>query len=241
MPNVKNMANQMRKPVIPNPILATRITILELVAKLSGIWLAKKGEFGVKFPQSKIRRGKGYVASNNWNFTSTGGICSRHVFFSSKPRYEYFTFFRFLPSVHTYYMMLKAIKNLKIESLLIEDLETGKAKGEVILTEKDKGFKELVALLKREQYIPKEGKVENLKLWAMSTIPSSHMPRIYLQCLNATINGNKDKYLIGPYDAQHQLKEMADVFVRGKITTFIVILAFIILVLSIFLIVWAKL
>jgi hypothetical protein len=60
-----------------------------------------------------------------------------------------------------------------------------------------------------------------------------------LKCLNATING-KDEFLLGTSDALHQLKEMADIYVRGKITAFIVIVASVISLLSVFLVAYAN-
>ena len=171
---------------------------------------------------SQPNAGEGETDGKNYNsscYRSLGSIRSS-IFFSVKPRYEYFAFFRWWPPVRFYFKVLRAIEKLQIEHLTVENPQQSMdARGEATLTKKDEGFKEFVTLLRKALNLPKEWEIEDFKLWKLST---SSIPNTHLECLNATING-KDKYLVGPSDARRQLKEMADVFVRSRITTGIVI------------------
>lgn len=193
----------------------------------------------VKCFQSNIRRGETYDACNKYCTTDPRSV-PNSIYFMSKPRFEYFAFFRFLPPVRTYYKILEAIEKLKIESLLIEDTMTMKAMGETVFTEENGGFKDTVALLKRNQCIPNEASVKDIKYWESCYLRNPPPSGLHLKCLNATVNG-EDKFLLGTFDALHQLKEMADIYVRGKITAFIIILASVISLLSVFLVVYANL
>jgi hypothetical protein len=157
----------------------------------------------------------------------------------SKPRFEYYAFFRFLPPVRTYCKILEAIEKLRIQSLHVEDMKTMKAMGETVFTEENGGFKDIVALLKRNQCIPNEAEVKELRYWESYYVQKPPPFGLHLKCLNATIN-NEGKFVLG-IDALHQLKEMADIYVRGKITAFIIILAVVISLLSVFLVVYANL
>jgi hypothetical protein len=157
-----------------------------------------------------------------------------------KSRFEYYSFFRFWPLVRTYYRILGAIEKLKIESLDVKDMETMQAKGETILTKENEGFKDILALLKRNQYISNGDSVTELKYWESYYVRKPPPFGLHLKCLNATVNG-KDEFLLGTVDALYQLKEMADVYVRGRITALIVIWAFLISLLSVFLVAYTNL
>lgn len=195
----------------------------------------------VKLFQSNIRRGETYDACNKYCTANLRSV-PNSIYFMSKSRFEYYAFFRFLPPVRTYCKILEAIEKLKIESLLIEDTITMKAMGETVFTEENGGFKDIVVLLKRNQCIPNEASVKDIKYWESCYLRNPPPSGLHLKCLNATVNG-EDKFLyrLGTFDALHQLKEMADIYVRGKITAIIVILASVISLLSVFLVVYANL
>ena len=146
--------------------------------------------------------------------------------------------FRFLPPVRTYHKILEAIKKLKIESLPVDTI-TMQAKGETVFTQENRGFTDIVALLKRNQYIPNKASVMELRYWESYDVQKPPPFGLHLKCLNAIIN-NKGEFVLG-IDALHQLKEMADIYVRGKITTSIIILAIVIYLLSVCLVVYANL
>ncbi|HEY92722.1 MAG TPA: hypothetical protein G4O17_03140 [Dehalococcoidia bacterium] len=193
----------------------------------------------VNFSQDNIKGREAYV-TYSWYYNTNPSPVPNSFYFVSKPRYEYYAFFRFLPPVRTYYRILGAIEKLKIGSLNIKDMRTMQATGETVFTEENEGFKDIIALLRRNQYIPKGGCVKDIKYWE-SCFPRNSPPTgQHFKCLNATVNG-KDEFLLGPFDALHQLKEIADNYVRGKITACIVILASLISLLSVFLVVFTNL
>ena len=193
----------------------------------------------INFSQDNIKEGEVYDAYS-WYRNSNPSPAANSVYFMSKPRYEYYAFFRFLPPVRTYYRILGAIEKLKIGSLNIKDNRTMQAVGETVFTEENEGFKDIIALLRRNQYISKEGSVKDIKYWESCYLRNPPPSGLHLKCLNATVNG-KDEFLLGHLDALHQLKEKADIYVRGKIIAFIVILASLISLLSVFLVVYASL
>jgi hypothetical protein len=55
-----------------------------------------------------------------------------------------------MPSVRTYYKILEAIENLKIKSLVLKGMETTRATGQTVFTKENKGFEDIVALLKKK-------------------------------------------------------------------------------------------
>ena len=114
------------------------------------------------------------------------------------------------------------------------------ATGETVFTEENEGFKDTIALLRRNQYISKEGSVKDIKYWESCFLRNPSPSGQHLKCLNATVNG-KDEFILGPFDALHKLKEIADIYVRDKITAFIIILASLISLLSVFLVVYTSL
>ena len=191
----------------------------------------------VNFYQYNIKEGEVYGAYG-WYRNSNLSPDVNSIYFMSKPRFEYYAFFWFMPSVRNYYKILKAIEKLKIGSLPIKDTKTMQAKGETVLTKQDKGFKDIVAFLKRNQYIRNEASVTELRYWESYYVTKPPPFGLHLKCLNATVNG-EDKFLFE--NALHELKEKADIYVRGKITTFVVILASFISLLSVFLVVYTYL
>jgi hypothetical protein len=196
-------------------------------------------QFIVELSRSNIRMGETHGACNQYRNTNPSSAVNP-IYFMFEPRFGYYSFFRFLPLVRTYYRILGAIEKLKIKSLDVKDLETMKAMGETILTKENEGFKDILALLKKNQYISNEDIVTELRYWESYYVRKPPPFGLHLKCLNATVNG-KDKFLLGAFDALYQLKEMADVHVRGKITAFIVICAFLISLLSVFLVVYTNL
>ena len=185
-------------------------------------------QFIVESSRPNIRWGELYGSCNQYyNANPSSGINS--IYFMSKPRFEYYAFFRFMPSVRTYYKILKAIEKLKIDSLRVFGTQTMQAKGETVLTKQDEGFSDIVAFLRRNQYIPNKASVTELRYWESWYVKKPQLFEIHLKCLNATVNG-EDRFLLE--NALHQLKEKADIYVRGKITAFIVLLAIIITLLT---------
>ena len=193
----------------------------------------------VNFSQDNIKGREAYD-NYSWYCNTNPSPVPNSFYFMSKPRHEYYAFFRFLPPVRTYYRILGAIEKLKIGSLNIIDKRTMKATGETVFTEGNEGFKDIRALLRRNQYISKEESVKDIKYWESCSLRSLPPLGLHLKCLNATVNG-EDKYLLGPFDALHQLKEIADIYVRHKITACIVILASLISLLSVFLVFYTNL
>lgn len=190
----------------------------------------------VELSQSNLRQGETHGSCNRHYDTDPGPVIDS-IYLMSKPRLEYCAFFRFMPSVHTYYEILKAIEKLKIESLVVKDMETMQAMGKTVLTKQNRGFRDIVALLRRNQCIPPKANVTELRYWESCDLKKPPPFGLHLKCLNATVNG-EDKFLLGTFDALHQLKEMADIYVRGRITTFIVLLASVFFLLSILLAVY---
>ena len=191
----------------------------------------------VSFSQENIKGGEVYAAYS-WYRNSNPSLVPNYIYFMSKPRYEYYAFFRFLPSVGTYYKILRAIETLKIANAHIKDKKTMQVMGETVITEENEGFKYIVALLRRS-HISKEVSVKDIKYWETYYLRNPTPSNLHLKCLNATING-KDEFLLGPFDALHQLKELADIYVRSKITAFIVIFASLISLLSVFIVIWVS-
>ena len=195
-------------------------------------------QFIVELSQLNIVIGETHGDCNQYRHTNPSSVANS-IYFMSKPRFEYYAFFHFMPSVHTYYKILRAIKQLKVESLIVKDTKTMQAMGKTILTKENEGFKDILTLLKRDHYVSNKDIVTEFRYWESYYVRKPPPFGLHLKCLNATVNG-KDEFLVGTFDALHQLKEMADIYVRGKITTFIVILASLISLLSIFFVVYAN-
>ena len=191
----------------------------------------------VNFSHDNIQKGEVYGAYG-WYRNSNLSPDANSIYFMFKPRFEYYAFFRFMPSVRTYHKILRAIEKLKIESLPVKDMKTMQATGETVLSEQDKDFKDIVAFLRKNQCIPNKASVTELRYWESCFLKKPPPFGLHLKCLNATVNG-EEKFLLD--NALHQLKEKADIYVRGKITTFIVILASLISLLSVFLVVYTNL
>ena len=189
----------------------------------------------VELSPSIIIWGEAYGSYNQY-YDNYPSVDVNSIYFMSKPRFEYYTFFRFMPSVRTYYKILKAINKLKIGSFYIKDKNTMQVVGETILTAENEGFKDIIAFLKRKQYIKKEDSISDIRYWESYYLQKPPPFGLHIKALNATVNG-KDKFLLD--NALHELKKLADIYVRSKITRFIVILAFLITFLSIFIIVWS--
>ena len=87
---------------------------------------SRRKQFIVELFQSNIGRGEIHGSYNQYCDTNPGSV-SNSIYFMSKPRFEYYAFFRFMPPVRTYYKILEAIEKLKIEGLVLKDTKTKKA------------------------------------------------------------------------------------------------------------------
>ena len=63
----------------------------------------------VELSQSNIRQGEAHDYCNT-DCNANSSSIANSIYFMSKPRFKYYAFFRFMPSVRVYYRILKAIE-----------------------------------------------------------------------------------------------------------------------------------
>ena len=121
-------------------------------------------QFIVELSQSNIRLEGTYGSYNQYSGTNSSPVANS-IYFMSKPRLEYYAFFRFMPSVRTYYKILEAIEKLKIKGLVLKDMETMSAIGETVFTKQNNGFNDIMTLLRKNQYIPNKASISEFRYW----------------------------------------------------------------------------
>jgi hypothetical protein len=173
---------------------------------------------GVKSLSSNIGGEKCDDNTPNPYYDSTYGDIANLIWFSTEPRFEYFAFFRFLPSVRTYYRAREAIEKLG-------DLKRIGTIKLSVLTSRDAGFRELVLILLKCGLL--SGNIDELRLEKEGRVVIN-MPIGGFQSLIAKREGN-DEVIIDTKRSDQQpmyiLRTKADVFVREVITRYILYLA----------------
>lgn len=150
-----------------------------------------------------------------------------------------FRMFRWLPVIRFYFVASKGIDKLKVrvfiqnEALSNQDAE---AKGESTLTSEDRGFKQLVSLLRNEGSIQKSHKVEKLIMHAIMLRSKEH-----LKWLNMVVDG-KEEFIWGSSEhtmvAINELIELNKKRAIRKLTNIMVFVAVLLFVLNSYYVIW---